>query len=885
MYRPHRIEEGQNMVDERRRGLVRRAAPWLGGGVAVVLVLYLAVLVIARAVLDPASLADRAEPYLSSALNRRVSVAAAELSVFPRPEVRLLRVRVENLPDFEGLPLATIDEFRLRPRLLPLIQKRIEIESLGLVGPRVLFQVDDGGMTNFGDFVPASRDDGAAASPVALQVRGIDVRDGRIGYRDAMTGRSVQVDGLRAEGEVARMEDGRLELDIGAGAEGVRFALPPAWSRGIRDLRVQTNLRAVAGPGMEWLEIGNGTITVNGLTLAVQGRVDSLRSPRRHVDLRLAGDGVDLAQVLEALPDSLRGTVPVEAWGTLGVDVVARGRIGPGEYPVVEGMVTVRGAGLRRGRARSLLQDADADVRLSEGTARATGMRARLPGGEVSASGELVLDSTLSFRVELDANAEAGGLLEATGGATGQGPRARSGILVFEGRARGVLSRPAATRVDGELRMRDLEVMDGRLVTPLVIPTAVVRLEGAEARWEDVAVRAGDDELRVSGTVTDLFAGLSPDGVGATAGPVVQATARAVRLDLDALLGPVRDQVGYGRIAWSRLAERPLAGRAPEDWALERELRRPGTLPVGGSLSFRIDSLTRRPYRFDAVEGRFDLAPERIDISGVSFGVYGGHGTASGELLLGDNFAEPFRLNLSLVGVRAEQYLADNSPLGDLVSGTLTLDLDLEGGLDSLSLPVTRLLQGTGRFEILDGRLASNPLTDGVLSFLSLGAVRDLEFSRWTSPIMIRDGTLLLDGADFFGSTLVAELRGALGFGGSLDLGALVRPDSALARGAAAAAGVAGEAVDRFLDAGGALELAVRLTGQASDPRVELDPDAMGQSTRSVLEHAAQEAARSGQEDLRERGLNLLRGLAGGGAEPAPADSSPAAVSDTTPRR
>jgi hypothetical protein len=72
-----------------------------------------------------------------------------------------------------------------------------------------------------------------------------------------------------------------------------------------------------------------------------------------------------------------------------------------------------------------------------------------------------------------------------------------------------------------------------------------------------------------------------------------------------------------------------------------------------------------------------------------------------------------------------------------------------------------------------------------------------------------------------------------------------VRPDSALARGAAAAAGVAGEAVDRFLDAGGALELAVRLTGQASDPRVELDPDAMGQSTRSVLEHAAQEAARS----------------------------------------
>ena len=97
------------------------------------------------------------------------AIGSADLKVFPRPEVRLLRLRIENLADFEGRPLATLDELNLRPRLLPLLRKRVEIDRVQAVGPRVLLQVDDQGRTNFGDFVPASReDDEAPDAPLAL---------------------------------------------------------------------------------------------------------------------------------------------------------------------------------------------------------------------------------------------------------------------------------------------------------------------------------------------------------------------------------------------------------------------------------------------------------------------------------------------------------------------------------------------------------------------------------------------------------------------------------------------------------------------------------------------------------------------------------------------
>ena len=62
------------------------------------------------------------------------------------------------------------------------------------------------------------------------------------------------------------------------------------------------------------------------------------------------------------------------------------------------------------------------------------------------------------------------------------------------------------------------------------------------------------------------------------------------------------------------------------------------------------------------------------------------------------------------------------------------------------------------------------------------------------------------------------------------------------------------------------MELALRLTGQASDPRIELDPDAMQESSRSVVDEAARRARESVEEEAGRRGRDLIRGLVGGEA-------------------
>jgi hypothetical protein len=858
-----------------KRRWPRRAGLLLGGLVAVVLVGYLALIVIFRAVVDPASLADRAEPHISSALNRRVSIGSADLKIFPRPEVSLLRLKIENLPDFEGVPLATVDELNLRPRLLPLLRRRVEIDRVQVVGPRVLLQVDEQGRTNFGDFVPASReDDEAPDTPLALEIRGIELADARIGYRDALSGRTLQADGLWLAGSVRRDSEGRLELDLESGVDSLRFAYPPAWRKGVRGLRVQAAIEAVAGPEMRWIEISSGTTTLNGLSVAVSGRADSLRSPRRILDLAIRGDEVDLSGLISSLPDSIRDAVPVDVWGDLGVDLSVRGALGPDVFPAIEGVMTLRRGGVRRDAGPPLLESLDADIRIDDGRAELSGGRARMPGGELSAAGVLALDSTLAFEVTIDGSADAVELARAFGSTAPDQPTASRGTARWSVTGTGAMDRPAATRLAGELGLAGIEITGGSLVRPVEIPTAVVRLAGGRAVWEEVTVVAAGDPLLTSGTVSDLLGQLALE----PRSPAVDASVSGARLDFDALLGTAQTEVGYGRIAWARLADRLLQGRAPEEWAAEQELDRPGPLPVVGRVAFQVDSVLRLPYRLDGVRGEVLLAPDRVDLQEVAFGAYGGMGSARGSLRLGESDAEPFQFDVSLRDIRAEQYLAQNTPLGTLIAGTLSMDLELEGGLDRLVLPVTQVLTGVGRFEIRNGRIEPNPLTEGLLRFLRLDGIQELRFSQWSAPLRIDRGLILLDGSQFSGSELVAEATGALGFGGSLDLGALVRPDSTLARAASSAAGAAGEVIDRYVGAGGALELALRLTGQASDPRFELDPDAMEESTRNVLEEAARQARESGEAEVRERGLNVLRGLVG---QDDPIDD--AAAQDTAP--
>jgi len=854
--------------------------------------------VLARSLLDPAAVADRLEPRLSSTLNRPVEIDGARLLLWPRPALRLSGIRVANRGVFEGTALATVDAVELRPRLLPLLRRRVVVDRLTVRSPRVLLRVTEDGTTNFGDFVPEPEPGEEAPTgdaPLGLELQRIELVDGRAGLDDRRRGRVVRLNGLEATASLARSPSGAIETEGRAAVDTVSARLPGLLAAPLDLEKIRFAWRGSAGPELDSLEIADGTLSLGPLEIRVAGTLARLDRPVRSVDLALAAEGLPLAELAATAGPVASGWRPA---GRLGLDLRLRGEIGPDRRPEASGQVTLRGASLGRAGARPLVDAVDVDVRLEADRATIEA-RGRLGDGTLAAEGAVALDSLLPVDLRVRAGTGLAAIREAAAGRAGPA-RGLSveGSASVDARVRGPAGDPSALRMDGDVQVRDVEVATAALAVPLRIAEATVRLDGRDLRWAGLEARLGTSRLRSSGLARD------PLGARGRGGPIgIDVELRSPKLDLgEALPTDSGADVGWGRIVSARLGERRVEGRSAEEAAAASGLRRPAAPPLAGEIRVRLDTLSWRGETFSDVSGTVRLAGERIDVPELRFAAWGGRAVMGGSVRLGGEALEPFGLRIELDDVRAERWLARHTPLGDVVRGSLSLGLELAGGLDTLLLPSTVTLAGAGAARLRDGSVAANPFTGSLASFVGLADLSETRIRSWVAPFEIEDGRLVLSDAEAQLGSAEADLSGAVGFDGALDLSMALRPDSATTLSLATSAAAAlPEGVRSALGRGVPVELGLRVGGRLTRPEFSLDAAAtraglqdvvgnvIGRGAERALEEARGklEESDAGDDDLRRQGLDLLRRLtggAGGGAvdtapapDPIPPDSGQAA--------
>ena len=307
--------------------------------------------------------------------------------------------------------------------------------------------------------------------------------------------------------------------------------------------------------------------------------------------------------------------------------------------------------------------------------------------------------------------------------------------------------------------------------------------------------------------------------------------------------------------------------------AASRGQHRPSESPVTGVLRLTADTLLYGGTVLDDVDGVIRLDRQRIEIPRLEFGAYGGRGTAAASLELGSGYVEPFGLQLELRDVRAEEWLARHTPLGNALSGTMGLDLELAGGLDTLLLPGENSLAGSGEIRIQDGAVESNPLTGALAAALGAADPFGRTLKDWASRFRIDDGAVHLSDGRFEFERGDVDLGGSVAFDGALDLSLLLRPDPEQVQSLSddLLEGVP-ESARGFLSQGGTVELGLRVGGHLDRPTVSVDPSSIDRGLGSVVG--------AGRSEIERRGLDLLRRLAGD-AEDTTAVEEPAAQPDS----
>lgn len=213
------------------------------------------------------------------------------LSLFPSIALALGKT---TLSEFKSeKPFASVEGARVSVKLMPLLSRHIEVDTVSLDGVKAQLVRDRNGRLNIDDLL--SKDE--SEPPMRFDIAGIELKNGELGWRDEKAGQALTLSALSlASGRLANAASGRFELS--AQLAGKAPQLAAQW----------------AAKGEYRYDLDKKSFGAARLDLRLNGDVAGVKA----LDLALTAAGVQLAEggqvAIEKLSFSARGTQAGDAF-------------------------------------------------------------------------------------------------------------------------------------------------------------------------------------------------------------------------------------------------------------------------------------------------------------------------------------------------------------------------------------------------------------------------------------------------------------------------------------------------------------------------------------------------------------------------------------------
>lgn len=396
---------------------------------------------------DGEALRSRAIEAVRRATGRELTIAGpVRLGWSLTPTVTAEGVSLANPPGMSRPAMATLDRLDVQVALWPLLQRRVEVRGLTLIGPDVLLERDAAGQPNWVFTRPAAPSaetvptvPGAPAARLQFSADGIQVRDGRLGWlsgvrRDTLTIPALQartetpgtvrlagtaaLDGvpLDVQGTTGTLAaaDGAWPLDLTLSGGGAKLhavgalGTAVALTADVPDLAALSPLAGRPLPPLRDIkasaQLGPAGLSALAMQAAGEfgpihlGRI-TLSAPALNQPLNLAADGtaggkpVTMTATAGSLAALLRpGPVPVTAQvqaagATITADGTADARAGTAEVQVSARVPDLQALGILGGARLPAWREVSLDGRVSTGTPGVIvlrGLRLAMPGSDLA---------------------------------------------------------------------------------------------------------------------------------------------------------------------------------------------------------------------------------------------------------------------------------------------------------------------------------------------------------------------------------------------------------------------------------------------------------------------------------------------------------------------
>lgn len=174
---------------------------WLAGLLLTLALLVLVAIIVIPMVVDPNDYRDELTSLVKDKTGRDLALQGdLKISVFPWLGVRTQGLRFSQPEGIEG-DMVAVDTAKLRVKLMPLLSKKIEVDTIVLEAPTVRLVTLKNGVDSFAGLTgdtdaetPQEPADSTAA--VALAIQGLELSDGRVTIDDRKAGSKTELSDL-----------------------------------------------------------------------------------------------------------------------------------------------------------------------------------------------------------------------------------------------------------------------------------------------------------------------------------------------------------------------------------------------------------------------------------------------------------------------------------------------------------------------------------------------------------------------------------------------------------------------------------------------------------------------------------------------------------------
>jgi uncharacterized protein involved in outer membrane biogenesis len=815
----------------------------------------------------------------------RLAARDASIGLVP-PSLRVTDLVLSGNAAYDDSSEIRIPMIRIQPRLGSILRRRLQFAQTVIERPTIRLAVaaaPPGGAGAAARGGPGGGAQPAGALPFALSLDRLEVRDGRLAYRDT-TGFEMTLAGLSLT----------LSLEADAGfetiaipgefaAESVSVAMPllpppgaPPPAGGLQMFRVggfraAGAYRCALHPRAGTLDIERGDVRVNDLAGTVTGRVTDLATVP-NVDLAISATDASVADVLSLLPDDiLAQKQDLEAAGRATVAARVTGPTWPPGSMRYEGAIDLAESRVAYKGIPGAVESLAGHVRFTHERLDIDSLAARFEGEPFRLGGSVLL--TTPPTVDLDVAGVIPLDLFARWPAF-QSAGNLAGTVRIRLRAAGPVGAPQAMRLDGTVDLEGVSARPRGWTTPVEGVAGRVTLAGTEARIEGIRGRMGASDFRVDGTVTGLLgkapaarveiasrfldldalaknagavpAAAPPAGAAVVAAPLLLPELpdlkAAARIRVDSLVAqqiPMRDARG----------EITLANRVLHAVLTAGDVRVPQT-PLSGA---RLD-VTIKDRRLDGTVAASKVQVGRVPLTDLSakvavlpdgvIDITDGRakaftGTLGGDVKVTLAGAEPrYTFRVAATDIEMNDFLSHLTPLKNALYGKMKLDGNFSGAGLTAQEAIAKLT-ADGSLNAKEGRIAANPLLGGIAGLLGLPELNEVKFRAMQSGFRVAGGRVMVDDLTLDAPDAKWRASGSIGFDGTLDyrLGILLsKPlaDRAIQK--------VGDAARYIVTDKGELPVDLIVSGNARKPAVSVD---LSKAMSRVKGGALQDAARS----------------------------------------